>query len=88
MLPYAFKDVDISKKMCHRDEREKKKNWHDHCEWFNILKHQSHGNDSEGRKLSAVLIEFERYYMVFVCLETVAYKTKTEGISALYCDWG
>ena len=37
---------------------------------------QSHGNDSEARKLDAVRIEAERCWMAFVCLWTAAWKAK------------
>ena len=49
---------------------------------------QSHGNDSEARKLGAVRIEAERCWTAFVFLWTAAWKAKTEGISASHCDWG
>ena len=49
---------------------------------------QSHGNDSEARKLGTVRIEAERCWTAFVCLwSKAAWKAKMEGISASHCDW-
>ena len=48
---------------------------------------QSHGNDSEARKLGSVRDEAERCWTAFLCLWIAASKTESEGVFTSHCDW-